>query len=107
MDMNQYQHRTAATVIYPKDVAELYCALGLGNEAGEVQGVVKKGLRDGVANVEEYKERLVDELGDVLWYVARLADEINIPLNWIASQNLAKLESRKERGTLSGSGDHR
>jgi len=43
----------------------------------------------------------------VLWYCAALAHDLNIPLAQIAAQNKEKLEARKERGTLGGSGDKR
>jgi NTP pyrophosphatase (non-canonical NTP hydrolase) len=56
---------------------------------------------------EEAKPVLEKELGDVQWYVAGSARELGGSLQEIAVQNLAKLQGRKERGTLHGSGDHR
>jgi NTP pyrophosphatase (non-canonical NTP hydrolase) len=50
---------------------------------------------------------LAKEVGDVLWYLARFADEIGYPLEVIAQENLDKLRSRSERGVLGGSGDDR
>lgn len=47
------------------------------------------------------------ELGDVLWYVAQLASELDLDLQAIADANLEKLLSRQRRGVLSGSGDER
>ncbi len=47
------------------------------------------------------------ELGDVLWYVAQLASELDLDLDEIARENLEKLLSRQQRGVLSGSGDDR
>ena len=47
------------------------------------------------------------EIGDVLWYCAALAKDLNMPLAKIAAKNKEKLLSRKERGTLQGSGDDR
>jgi NTP pyrophosphatase (non-canonical NTP hydrolase) len=50
---------------------------------------------------------MAKELGDVLWYVAQLATELELELEQIARQNLEKLLSRQRRGVLSGSGDER
>jgi hypothetical protein len=43
----------------------------------------------------------------VLWYIAVLAHQLDVPLDKIAQQNLDKLFSRKSRGVLGGSGDNR
>jgi NTP pyrophosphatase (non-canonical NTP hydrolase) len=85
-----------------------YPALGLASEAGEVAGKIKKVLRDqGGDFAQAPTDELKDELGDVLWYVAVLADDLGLSLNQIASDNLAKLQSRLARGRLGGGGDVR
>ena len=111
MDIDQYQEQAAQTAIYPgKDsIAGLtYTALGLAGEAGEISNKVKKILRDdnGVVTNEK-RQDLIGELGDVLWYVAMVAEEIDWDLSSIANINLTKLKSRQHRGVLSGSGDNR
>lgn len=110
MNMNAYQDQAASTAIYPGrgTVAGLaYVGLGLG-EAGEVQGKIKKILRDSDGRLEDAQRiEIMKELGDVLWYVAMIADEIAIDLESVARQNLAKLADRRERGVLTGSGDNR
>lgn len=112
MQMNDYQTETATTAIYPQAgtgsaLALAYVGLGLG-EAGEVQGKIKKVLRDDAGVLTDEKRiAIAKEAGDILWYVARLASEISIPLEVIAEMNLAKLGLRKEAGTLTGSGDDR
>ena len=53
------------------------------------------------------KDALILELGDVLWYIAALADELGIPLEEIAIQNIEKLRGRHARGTIKGEGDNR
>ena len=85
----------------------VYLALGLG-ETGEVQGKIKKILRDDNQIIsDEKREAIAAELGDVLWYVAVLAAELNLQLEDIASGNIVKLASRKQRGVIQGSGDNR
>lgn len=103
---NAYQEATRSTAIYPKEDAVVYCILGLGNEAGELQGKYKKFIRDN-SKWEDVKQMIIDELGDVLWYAARLADELEFDLDEVMERNLAKLKGRQQRGTLGGSGDNR
>lgn len=109
MNFDDYQEQIAQFAIYPEagtgSKLELsYLALGLGGETGEVLEKVKKLIRgDGVFEPAE----VAKELGDVLWYLSRLADAINLPLEHIAINNINKLTSRKQRGVLSGNGDNR
>ena len=98
-----YENYASQTAIFPKEKALEYLALGLTSEAGEVAGKVKKLIRDGKGD----KKAIASEIGDVLWYCAMLAKETEVPLNDIMKDNLKKLNSRKERGTLAGSGDNR
>lgn len=112
LTMNTYQQRAGTTAMYPErgtgsQIALAYCALGLG-EVGEVQGKVKKVIRDadGVVS-DEAREAIVGELGDCLWYIAMLADELDVSLGEVAHHNLQKLASRKHRGVITGSGDNR
>jgi NTP pyrophosphatase (non-canonical NTP hydrolase) len=112
LSFTDYQLATGETAIYPGAgtgtwPALAYVGLGLG-ETGEVQGKLKKIVRDhGGITSKEAKTEIGKELGDVLWYVARLADELGLSLEQIAQGNLDKLNSRKERGVLTGSGDNR
>ncbi len=110
MDFNNYQFRAAKTAIYPKEDLQglLYTTLGLVSEAGEVAGKVKKIIRDDESVISpERHEQLIDELGDVLWYCAMIADELNITLGYAAERNISKLEDRQNRNVISGSGDNR
>lgn len=86
----------------------MYCALKLNGEAGEVAEKVGKALRDDRSLItDERRLALIIELGDVLWYIANLADELSVSLDEVARQNLNKLADRKARNVLHGSGDNR
>lgn len=110
MDINDYQKRTDQTAIYPhhgtrNPTAINYCVLGAIGEAGELANTWKKAVRDG--DFAAARERIRYELGDVLWYIARLADEVGMTLEQVAQTNLDKLNDRKARNRLGGSGDNR
>ncbi len=110
MELNEYQKKALETATYKKKYRIIYPAIGLGNEAGEVLGKVKKWLRgddgEGIMS-DERREAIKEELGDVLWYLAVLARDLDLKLDDIAQINIGKLESRKKRGTLQGDGDKR
>lgn len=108
MDMDKYQAEASTTAKYPEDSGLVYCVLGLASEAGEVAGKLKKAIRDenGVLS-ESRKEDLLSELGDVLWYCAMVALELDATLSSVAQANLNKLFDRKDRGVIGGDGDKR
>jgi NTP pyrophosphatase (non-canonical NTP hydrolase) len=107
-DFNSYQRSATKTAIYPPEHKILYPALGLAGEAGEVANKVKKVMRDGVENQpDNWREQIASEIGDVLWYCAALATDLNVSLGMIASLNEKKLQDRYDRGKLNGSGDNR
>jgi NTP pyrophosphatase (non-canonical NTP hydrolase) len=106
MKLDEYQMRAESTAIYPDEYRILYPTLGLSGEAGEVADKVKKIVRDGEPHLF-YKNDIAKELGDVLWYVAILARDLGYTLEEIAQTNLDKLEDRKNRNMLKGSGDDR
>ena len=56
---------------------------------------------------EEALNQIAMELGDTLWYIAVLADELGSNLDLIAAANIDKLAARAEADTLKGSGDNR
>ncbi len=118
MNFNEYQDFTKTTAKYyeifyrhfgkESGSEYLYSALGLNGEAGEIADKMKKLFRDRDGIVDEgFKEDIKKELGDVLWYVARIADDFGLTLEEVAKGNYEKLSSRKERGTLHGDGDNR
>ena len=109
MNFDKYQEVSRKTAIYPnigKNI--IYPVLGLAGESGEICEKVKKILRDknGVVSDED-REAIKKELGDNLWYISALCSELGLSMNDVAETNVAKLQSRKERGKLRGSGDER
>jgi NTP pyrophosphatase (non-canonical NTP hydrolase) len=108
--VRRYEEITGETGLYPDGgkgtiVAVNYCVLGLG-EAGECQGKLKKVWR-GDVTLDEQREALLDEAGDMLWYLTRLAIELGSSLQGLIDRNGAKVLDRKARGVIKGSGDHR
>ncbi|HEX8715062.1 MAG TPA: nucleoside triphosphate pyrophosphohydrolase family protein [Solirubrobacteraceae bacterium] len=108
MELSEYQRLSRSTAQYPRREALTYPALGLAGEAGEFADHAKKVIRDDGGEVTpQRREAMAKELGDVLWYVAQLASELDLELEQVAQDNLDKLRSRQQRGVLSGSGDDR
>jgi NTP pyrophosphatase (non-canonical NTP hydrolase) len=90
---------------------QIYAMAGLSNEAGEVGGVLKKGLRGdyGVspATNSVFLEKLSGELGDVAWYLAETCTQFGMDLENVLLDNLEKLRNRQSNGTIMGDGDER
>ena len=108
MELEYYQSQAAQTAVYPEAYRVFYPALGLAGEAGEIANKVKKIFRDQQGTVtHENRAALSKELGDVLWYLAALATDLDLNLSEVAEGNLAKLRGRAEAGTIQGSGDER
>ena len=109
MDFNDYQTKSRKTAGYPAiGHSVIYPTLGLVNEAGEVAGKIKKVFRDKEGQIsDETRDALKAELGDVLWYLAQVATELDLSLDEIAESNITKLYGRLERGKIKGDGDNR
>lgn len=108
MTVNEYQAAALTTAVYPEDKRIIYPALGMCGEAGEVADKVKKVIRDNNQSFDAVRKiEIAKEIGDVLWYCATLANDLGFTLEAIAQININKLQSRKERGMLGGSGDNR
>ena len=99
MDLDEYQ-RGALRTAAPRDKKNelLHLVLGLVGESGEIAEKFKKWVRD-LDSDESRIDRpaVAKELGDVLWYVAVLADYLDLSLDDVATANLAKLASRSQR----------
>ena len=109
MNFNDYQTKSRGTAKYPAiGHAVIYPTLGLVNEAGEVAGKIKKVFRDKDGQISaETREALKAELGDVLWYLAQVATELELSLDEVAEANITKLLDRQARGKIQGDGDNR
>jgi NTP pyrophosphatase (non-canonical NTP hydrolase) len=104
MDMNEYQMKANGTNIVEPENKQQYSIIGLISEVGELAGLYKKTIRDNTPlSMIEFKK----ELGDILWYVSDIATAFDMNLNEVAELNLRKLENRKERGVIRGSGNNR
>ena len=122
MNFKEYQKKAKQTAMYMKGFEEKYPLVkdeirkiialsyvmnGLG-EVGEIQNKFKKIIRDDACVVtEEFKQDMMKELGDVLWYCANICEELGLSLDEVAEKNVEKLFSRQQRGVLTGSGDNR
>lgn len=102
MTLDQYQQRSKSTVqtYNSKDQENFFLGyLGLAGEAGSVLTTLKKLIRDG-EGFGSFEDKLTEELGDVLWYVAAIASHYNIPLEEVAQKNISKTHDRYEELNL-------
>ena len=113
MEFDEYQKKAAKYDLSDatsdlKAVGFIEKVLGLVGEAGETADKIKKILRDKDGKVsDEDRALVVKELGDTLWYIASIARYFDISLSEVASGNIEKLESRRQRNKLHGEGDER
>ncbi len=110
MTFDEYQKAALLTNLKKEDKFKelMQQVLGLGDEAGEVQALFKKWIRDQSADFDKLDVGSVKkELGDILWYIAVVAEDVGLSFDEIAEFNIAKLADRQKRGALGGSGDDR
>ncbi len=93
MDLQKYVDRAAATDGLGDDEEAIRIALfGIAGEAGEVVSEAKKFFREGDP-MSSLGDRVSEELGDLLWYMALLARRLNLDLNDVAERNLHKTDA--------------
>ena len=93
MDLQEYVDRAAATDDFESKEQAIQVALfGIAGEAGEVVSVAKKFFREGEP-LPGLGNRVSEELGDLLWYIALLARRLGLDLSTIAQQNLNKTDA--------------
>lgn len=100
MDFHEYQKRANAfrnDDLSPEMVLS-NVGLGLAGEAGEVADLIKKHLMQGH---DLDKQKLLLELGDIMWYVALGCHVIGVDMSTVASRNIAKLDARFKGGKFS------
>ena len=104
---SEYESSARETACYPKGKGMEYALLGGCGEMGELANKYKKVIRGDKVFDAEFKKNMADELGDVMWYMASIAYELDVSLEDVAKNNIKKLHSRKERGVIKGDGDNR
>lgn len=122
MLLNEYQQRAMQTRM-PSCNNPMYAMMNLCSEVGELQGAVAKAIRKEEAEItfndlhftgensttetsKALLDKMRDELGDVLWQCANVADSMGWTLNDIAILNLKKLQARKAANTIATHTDH-
>lgn len=93
MNLYEYQKnamRTANLGLNENDQL-LNAALGVSGEAGEFAGYVKKFFFQGH---DMQKEKLISELGDVMWYIALACECMGMNMEDVAEYNIEKLKAR-------------
>ena len=95
MTLNEYQEQARVTDQHPERSVEgdVVPLLGLAGEVGSLLTEYKKKFRDGDA-YRVFRERISEELGDILWYTATVASRAGLDLASVAAGNLAKVRSR-------------
>ncbi len=95
MRANEYQvatRRTRPPLVQGNYELELrQSVLGIASEAGEVAGVIEKHLFQGHPLD---KDKLIKEMGDVLWYLAMMSDAMKVSLEDVMERNIEKLKAR-------------
>ena len=123
LDFEEYEEFTESTDISNQSL-QFYLD-GMSEESGEISGVLKRVRRgdygslaqeliegfDGVLkvleNFPEIKKAIISEIGDRLWYNTRFLNKIRVTWGEVMDYNHAKLQKRKEDGTIKGHGEER
>ena len=92
MNMDEYQVLAARTKNHKLTPSELlnHALFGLSSETGEILGIYQKALQG--HEIDENK--VLDEVGDLLWFISELCDCLDARLSWVANNNIDKLKRR-------------
>lgn len=110
MTLDEYQKEALVTAVFSddsfKDLA--HWVFGITGESGEIAEKIKKIVRDKKGEMSDQdKEEIIKEIGDVMWYLAVLAEHLGYNFEEVGKRNIAKLRSRQARNQIHGSGDNR
>lgn len=123
MNLNDYLIFAKSTAVYPKiyvlknptidqirrcaavqveliDLTWVYPLIGLVGEAGELANILKKTIRNHNFETEPKINEIIDEKGDLNWYMAMLDYELKIEPEQVLKNNVKKLLERKQQGTI-------
>jgi NTP pyrophosphatase (non-canonical NTP hydrolase) len=102
--LDKFQELANTTAVYPDQYSaygRMYAALGLAGEAGEIADETSKHWRnDGGHMTSERGDKIMDELGDAMWFVAALCTEWQLSLSEVCEHILQKLQEREREGNL-------
>jgi NTP pyrophosphatase (non-canonical NTP hydrolase) len=121
MTLQNYQEKAMTTNAESSDNIT-YSLLGLNAEVGEINDKIAKWRRRGIVNIDNnklvfttsnetevvyFRNELLKEVGDVLWFCAHLSRQLGSNLEEVAKANIAKLRDRAMRNVIVGEGDNR
>lgn len=102
MGIDEFQEIADETRLPTADLE--YLLMGFVGEVGEFYSLLAKSIRD---ETDWDVDKVKKELGDCLWFLATISADFGLHLNDVAQANIDKLNSRKMRNVLTGSGDDR
>ena len=94
MEFNEYQ-AAANRTLYGNEQVLTNCALGLAGESGQLIDLIKDYTFKGK---DLDRDKLIDEMGDVLWYLSQIAQWADIPFDEVAEKNIETLNQRYPNG---------
>jgi NTP pyrophosphatase (non-canonical NTP hydrolase) len=110
MTLNEYQEIAAIFNVVSDEKKQTHAICGLVEEVGELCGKLKRKARgdfDSIDGEIQHIRDLKQEIGDVAWYLADVCSAWGFSLEEVCIANIEKLEDRRVRGKIQGSGDQR
>lgn len=112
MKITEYQKKARKYAMYPykteMSIGVIYNGLKLSGEIGELNDKLGKCISDKMGRIDpDILREIEKEMGDILWHYCAMASDLGLSLENICRVNIDKLESRRLRNKMSGSGDNR